>query len=172
MNKILLTIALLSLSQFGFTCDEACKRTKAEATNNIKFASYLNAKYCQSTGVDFLLQGRRSLQTYREKQLPTAHRGGAKNIRNFILQRKDWLQECDNYLQLTDQGRIFRDKDSTDKIITAMSGTADALEKIMKRPQVETESLELVAAPAATKFDDLFKLIDAQYLELQRRGLL
>lgn len=172
MKKILLTIALLSLSQFSFSCDEACKRAKAEAANNVKFASYLNAKYCKSTGVDFLIQGRKSLQTYKDKQLPTAHRGGAKNIRNFILQRKDWLQECDTYLQLTEQGRIFRDKDSTDKIITAMNGTAAELEKIMKRPKADVESLELVTAPAATKFDDLFKLVDAHYLELQRRGLL
>ena len=53
-----------------------------------------------------------------------------------------------------------------------MSGTADELEKIMKRPQGNVESLELVTAPAASKFDDLFKLVDAQYLELQRRGLM
>ncbi len=172
MKKILLTITLLSLSQFSFSCDETCKRTKAETANNIKFASYLNAKYCKSTGLDFLLQGRKSLQAYRDKQLPTAHRGGAKNIRLFIMQRKDWLQECDKYLELTEQGRIFRDKDSTDKIITAMTGAADALEKIMQRPKVEVESLELVSAPAAKKFDELFKLVDAHYLELQRRGLL
>lgn len=172
MKKILLTIALLSLSQFSFSCDEACKRTKAETANNVKFASYLNVKYCKSTGIDFLMQGRKSLQSYRDKQLLTAHRGGAKNIRNFILQRKDWLQECDNYLELTEQGRIFRDKDSTDKIIAAMTGTANELEKIMKRPKVELENLELVVAPAGQKFDELFKLVDGHYLELQRRGLL
>lgn len=172
MKKILLIIAIISLSQFSVACDEACKRAKAEAANNVKFASYLNAKYCQSTGIDFLLQGRKSLQAYRDKQLPTAHRGGAKNIRNFILQRKDWLQECDNYLQLTEQGRIFRDKENTDKIITAMNNTAVELEKIMKRPRVEVESLELVVAPAGQRFDDLFNLVDGHYLELQRRGLL
>lgn len=172
MKKIFFIFTLLSLSQFGLACDETCKRTKAETANNVKFASYLNAKYCKSTGVDFLLQGRKSLQAYRDKQLPTGHRGGAKNIRNFILQRKDWLQECDKYLQLTEQGRIFRDKESTDKIIGAMTGTADELQKIMKRPQGQTESLELVTAPAAQKFDALFKLVDAHYLELQRRGLL
>tara|TARA_R100000656_G_scaffold11635_1_gene12250 strand:+ start:413 stop:931 length:519 start_codon:yes stop_codon:yes gene_type:complete len=172
MKKILLIIALLSLSQVSFSCDEACKRTKAETANNVKFASYLNAKYCKSTGLDFLMQGRRSLQSYRDKQLPTAHRGGAKNIRNFISQRKDWLQECDNYLELTEQGRIFRDKETTEKIIAAMTGTAEELHKIMRRPKSEIESLEMVIAPAAAKFDELFKLIDAHYLELQRRGLL
>ncbi len=172
MKKILLIIAMISLSQYSVACDEACKRAKAESANNVKFASYLNAKYCQSTGIDFLLQGRKSLQAYRDKQLPTAHRGGAKNIRNFILQRKDWLQECDNYLQLTEQGRIFRDKENTEKIITAMNNTAAELEKIMKRPKVEVENLEVVAAPATQRFDELFKLVDGHYLELQRRGLL
>lgn len=172
MKKILLTICLLSFSHLAFSCDETCKRTKAEAVNNIKFASYLNAKYCQQTSTDFLLQGKRSLVSYRDKQLPTAHRGGAKNIRNFILQRKDWLQECDKYLQLTDQGRIFRDKETTDKILGAMTATAAELEKIMKRPKNDAEVRELVVAPAGQKFDDLFKLVDGHYLELQRRGLL
>lgn len=172
MKKILLTISLLCFSSFTLACDEACKREKAEAANNIKFASYLSVKYCKTTSMDFLLQGRKSLQAYREKQLPTAHRGGAKNIRNFILQRKDWLQECDNYLQLTDQGRIFRDKASTEKILTSLTGTADELYKIMMRPRAEVESLELVAAPAGLKFDELFKNVDDHYLELQRRGLL
>lgn len=172
MKKILITLALLALSHVSFACDEACKRAKAETANNIKFASYLNAKYCKQTSTDFLLQGKKSLQTYREKQLPTAHRGGAKNIRNFVLQRKDWLQECDKYLQLTEQGRVFRDKESTEKILEAMSATANELEKIMKRPKNDAEVLELVVAPAGQKFDELFKLVDAHYLELQRRGLL
>lgn len=172
MKKILLSITLLCFSQFSTACDEACKRAKAEEANNIKFASYLNLKYCQTTGVDFLLQGRKSLQSYREKQLPTAHRGGAKNIRNFIMQRKDWLQECDNYLQLTEQGRIFRDKNSTEKILSSLTSTADELHKIMMRPRADIESLELVTAQAGLQFDELFKNVDAHYLELQRRGLL
>ncbi len=172
MKKILLCITLFCFSQFSLACDEACKRSKAEEANNVKFASYLNLKYCQTTSVDFLLQGRKSLQSYREKQLPTAHRGGAKNIRNFIMQRKDWLQECDKYLQLTEQGRIFRDKESTEKILLSLTSTADELHKIMMRPVAEVESLELVVAPAGQKFDELFKNVDDHYLELQRRGLL
>ncbi len=172
MKKLFLFITLLWMAPWVSACDETCKRTKAEEANNIKFASYLNAKYCQSTSLDFLLQGRKSLQAYREKQLATAHRGGAKNIRNFILQRKDWLQECDQYLQLTDQGRIFRNKESTEKIFTSLTTTANELHKIMMRPRVEVESLELVTAAAGASFDELFKQVDAHYLELQRRGLL
>lgn len=172
MKKVILSILFLCVTQLSFACDEPCKRAKAESAHNIKFASYLNLKYCKSTSMDFLLQGRRSLQTYREKQLPTAHRGGAKNIRNFITQRKDWLQECDKYMQLTEQGRIFRDKQSTEKILASLTDTADALQKIMRRPRVEIENLEQVIAPAAQKFDELFNHVDAHYLDLQRRGLL
>lgn len=172
MKKILLCITLFCFSQFSLACDEACKRAKAETANNVKFASYLNLKYCKTTSLDFLLQGRKSLQAYREKQLPTAHRGGAKNIRNFIIQRKDWLQECDNYMQLTEQGRIFRDKESTEKIMSSLTNTADELQKIMMRPRAEVESLELVTAAAGLRFDELFKNVDDHYLELQRRGLL
>lgn len=172
MKKFIVSITLLILSQTSFACDENCKRAKAEAAGNIKFASYLNAKYCKQTSVDFLLQGKKSLQAYREKQLPTAHRGGAKNIRSFVLQRKEWLQECDKYLQLTEQGRVFRDRETTEKIIGALTATASELEKVMKRPKNDAEVLDLVVAPAGQKFDELFTLVDAHYLELQRRGLL
>lgn len=172
MKRILLAIALLALAQTGLACDEACKRAKAEAANNIKFGSHLSVKSCKSTATDFLIQTRRSLQTYRDKQLPTVHRGGARNIRSFIAQRKDWLLECDKYLELTDQGRVFRDKDTTDKIINSMTAVSDELHKIMRRPKNPAESKDLVAAPAGLKFDELFQLMDEHYLDLQKRGLL
>jgi hypothetical protein len=172
MRKIIYTLILMSFVQVCFGCDEACKRTQAEAANNVKFASYLDAKYCKSTAQDFILRGSKSLKTYKDKQLATAHRGGAKNIRNFINQRIEWLQECDNYLKLTDQGRIFRDKETSEKILKGMEGVAVELKKIMMRPAVAGEDLEKVSAPAAEKFDQLFKLVDDHYIELQRRGLM
>lgn len=172
MKRILLAIALLALAQGSLACDEACKRAKAEETNNIKFGSYLNAKYCKTTAVDFLIQTRRALQTYRDKQLPTAHRGGARNIRSYIAQRKDWLLECDKYLELTDQGRIFRDKSTTDSIINSMTGLRSELHKIMLRKPNPDENKDLVIAPTELKFDELFQLMDDHYLDLQKRGLL
>jgi hypothetical protein len=172
MRKIIFTLVLMCLAQASFGCDEACKRAQAETTNNIKFASYLDTKYCKSTAQDFILRGSKSLKTYRDKQLATAHRGGAKNIRNFINQRIEWLQECDNYLKLTDQGRVFRDKETSEKILKGMDGVAEELKKMMLRPAVAGEDLEKVSAPAAAKFDQLFKMVDDHYLELQRRGLM
>lgn len=172
MKRILLAIALLALAQTSMACDEACKRAKAEAASGMKFGSHLSVKSCKSIATDFLIQARKSLETYRDKQLPTVHRGGARNIRSFISQRKDWLQECDKYLELTEQGRIFRDKETTDKIFGSMTELSEALHKIMMRPKNPDESKELVAAPAGLKFDELFKLMDDHYLDLQKRGML
>jgi len=172
IKRILLAIALVTLAQASLACDEACKRAKAEETNNIKFGAYLNLKYCKTTTADFLIQTRRALQTYRDKQLPTAHRGGARNIRNYIDQRKDWLKECDNYLELTDQGRVFRDKETTTAIIDSMTDVSTELKKIMMRPKNAAENKDLVIAPAAAKFDELFQMMDDHYLDLQKRGML
>jgi hypothetical protein len=172
MKFLICTLFFLTLSNASFACDEDCKRTQAEATNKVKFASYLNAKYCKSTAQDFILRGTKSLRTYREKQLATAHRGGAKNIRNFVTQRKEWLAECDNYLLLTDQGRIFRDKTTTDNILNSLDIIAKELSKIILRTPTEGEDLYLISTPAGEKLDILFKQVDDHYLELQRRGLM
>ncbi len=172
MKTILLTFILLSLAQTGFACDETCKRNQVEAAKNVKFPSYVNQKYCQTTTEDFLLHARKSLQQYRDNQLSTGHRGGAKNIRNFILQRRDWLQECETYMEAMDLGYVFRQKDTTDKIFGSMNRVADSLYKMMMRPKNANESLNLVTAPVAQQFDDMFKLIDLHFLELQKRGLI
>ncbi|QEI12641.1 hypothetical protein [Cellvibrio japonicus] len=172
MTRLLAAILLVFLSQATLACDETCKRTKVETTKNIKYPSYLNLKYCQTTATDFLLNSRKSLQNYRDKQLGTAHRGGARNIRNFVLQRRDWLQECDKYMTDLDMGSLFRQKDTADKIFAAMNEVADELHKIMMRKKNNAEVLELVVAPAAQKFDQLFKLVDDHVIELQKRGLL
>lgn len=172
MKTLCVALLTLLLSPLALACDETCKRTKAETDNNIKFASYLNSKYCASTTKGFILQEIKSLQAYRDKQLSTAHRGGAKNIRNFVMQRKDWLSECDRYLELTGQGRVFYNKETTDKITGTMNELSDELQKIMKRPQNPAENLELVIAPAAGKFDLLFAQLEDYKLMLQRKGLL
>ncbi len=172
MKQFWIFLTLFFCSPLMFACDENCKRTKAETDNNIKFASYLNAKYCATTTKGFMLQEIKSLQAYRDKQLPTAHRGGAKNISHFITQRKEWLSECDKYLELTGQGRVFYDKETTTKIITTMTSVADELKKLMLRPQNPAENLSFVIAPAAEQFDLLFKQLEEHKLMLQRKGQL
>lgn len=172
MKRIFILLTLFVCSPLVLACDEACKRTKAETDNNIKFASYLTAKYCSTTTKSFMLQEIKSLKLYREKQLATAHRGGAKNIRHFVTQRREWLSECDKYLELTGQGRAFYDKDTTVKILGTMNALSDELKKIMSRPQNPAENLEVVVAPAATQFDLLFTQLEEHKLLLQRKGQL
>jgi len=172
MKHLWVFITLLACAPWTLACDETCKRSQAEADNNIKFASYLNAKYCATTTKGFILQEIKSLKAYREKQLSTGHRGGAKNIRNFITQRKEWLSECDKYLDLTEQGRVFYDKESTDKIIGTMTAVSAELKKIMMRPQNPDEILDVVTAPAAEQFDLLFAQLEEHKLMLQRKGQL
>lgn len=172
MKQLLIFLTLVVCSPLVWSCDENCKKAKAEADNNIKFASYLNAKYCATTTKGFMLQEVKSLQAYREKQLATAHRGGAKNIRHFVVQRREWLAECDKYLTLTQQGRVFYDKDTTEKIMATMDGVSDELKKIMSRPKNPAENVLLVVDPAAKKFDLLFQQLEEHKLMMQRKGQL
>ena len=172
MKELWVALLILLFCPLALACDETYKRAKAETDNNIKFASYLNSKYCSTTTKGFALQEIKSLQAYRDKQLATAHRGGAKNIRNFVMQRKEWLSECDRYLELTGQGRVFFNKEMTDRITSTMIALSDDLKKIMMRPQNPGENLDLVIAPAAAKFDLLFTQLEEYKLTLQRKGLL
>lgn len=172
MKKLLLTFALLGWVQLSFGCDEACKKAEVETAKGIKFASYLDQRYCQSTAQDFLLRARKSLQQYKDNQLATAHRGGAKNIRNFITQRYEWLDECEKYMEAMEMGYIFRKKETTDAIFKSMTDVTAELYKIMMRKKNPNESLPLVTQNAAQKFDVMFKLIDEHVIELQKRGLM
>lgn len=172
MYKYALFFIALSLSSLTLACDENCKRDKVSAKLNIQFAPHLNAKYCQSTTNDFLLNARNSLDKYKENQLPTAHRGGARNIRNYINSRKEWLRECDDYLQAMDLGNVFRKKDTTQTIFKLMDEVSLELEKITKRPANKAENINEFIEPAQTKFDNLFKHMDAHVIELQKRGIM
>lgn len=173
--KQLIVLFILFVGAPVFACDEACKRAKAEADNNIKFASFLTAKYCADTTKGFVLREIKSLQSYRDQKLPIphkGHRGGVKNIRVFILQRKDWLAECDQYLELTGQGRAFYDKETTDKIFGTMTSLADELKKVMLTPQKPDENLDAIVTPALTQFDLLFDQLESHKLLMQRKGKL
>lgn len=172
MLKLMLICLSLGISSFVFACDEQCKKDQLAATKQLIFANHLNLKYCHSTVSDFLLNTRKSLGNYHEKQLPTAHRGGARNIRNFINARKDWLVECDQYMTAMEYGSVFRKRQTTAQIFKAMDETAQELEKLMKTPSQPSEDAAALVAPASEKFSQLFELMDAYMIELQKRGVL
>lgn len=173
MNLRILFAPLLSFLSFSSSaCDDNCKKLEAEAAHKVKFASYLSQKYCQQTSLDFLLKDSKSLKQYSEKQLLTAHRGSANNIKLFLEQRKDWLSECDQYLSLTKQGRIFGNKTQSEKIFASIDATTNELTLLIKRPKSPEESAEEAAASSVQAFNKLFEAITEYQLELQRKGLL
>lgn len=172
MKKIILLLHLILIAPMAFACDESCMREKAMAESGIKFPSYLDSKYCKTTSVDFLVNSRKSLQKYRDERLGSGHRGGIRNIRNFIEQRKEWLLECDTYLELIGNGRVFRNKTTTDEIFTAIKSLSAELNTLVYRPKNTTEDTQQITELAGQKFDLLFKLMDAHRTDLQLRGQL
>ncbi|ARU26011.1 hypothetical protein CBR65_00370 [Cellvibrio sp. PSBB006] len=172
MKKTLLLLHLVLIVPFAFACDETCMRDKVMAEHDIKFPAYLDSKYCKTTSVDFLVNSRKSLQKYREERLGSGHRGGIKNIRNFIEQRKEWLQECDKYLEMTKQGRVFRTDETTEEIFTSMDSLSKELYSLIYRPKNAAEDTHQLTELAGQKFELMFRLMDAHRTDLQLRGLL
>lgn len=172
MKKLLSVLLLTLIAPLAFACDETCMREKAMLENNVSFPGYLDSTYCKTTVKDFLVNSRKSLDKYREERLGTGHRGGIRNIRNFIEQRKEWLQECDNYMSLTDQGRVFRTATTTQELFTAMSSLSKELESLVYRPKNNAEDTYQVTQSAMQKFDLMFQLMDTHKTDLQLRGLL
>lgn len=155
----------------AFACDEDCKREAAMAEHDIRFPSYLNASYCTDTSVDFLLRARSSLENYRDGRLETGHKGGMRNIRNFLQQRKQWLQECDEYLLLTGQGRVFRNAETTEQIFSSIDQVSEELQRLIgSGGGVNVSPSQL--GNATQRFDHLFMVVDNHRTELQLRGQL
>jgi len=172
MNRLIFTVLLTFIAPAALACDETCMRDKAMAENNVTFPSYLESKYCKTTSIDFLVGARKSLQKYFDDRLDSAHRGGIRNIRNFIEQRKEWLQECDNYLALTKRGRIFRTPETTDEIFGVMAVLSNELERLVRLPRTPDEDGFELTAGARQSFQQLFTLVDAHRTDLQLRGQL
>lgn len=170
MKKLLLLIGLMVCLP-AVACDEDCKREKAMAENDVQFPSYLSANYCQDTSVTFLLRARESLQKYRDGQLATGHKGGMRNISNFLKQRKQWLVECDEYLAMTNQGRIFRDDATTEAIMATIDATIKELDRLVASGggiHVPESQAEI----AGQRLDQLFIAVDTHRTDLQLRGQL
>lgn len=111
------------------------------------------------------------MEKYRSTQLPGGHKGGMNNIRKLLDQRKEWLVECDDYLRLTDQGRVFRDKDTTDKIFAAIDKVSKELNDLVyngSKDVIVTNGLDI----AQQDFDQMMQQLDHHRTDLQLRGQL
>ncbi|MDO3388194.1 hypothetical protein QWI17_20275 [Gilvimarinus sp. SDUM040013] len=174
MKHLAVKAAILLLAVVGssaFACDEACKKANAEQEHGVSFPGYLDAEFCRTTRADFLLQDYGSLEKYRTSQLPGGHKGGMNNIRKLLDQRKEWLVECDDYLRLTDQGRIFRDKATTDKIFAAIDKVSKELNGLVyngSKEVIVTNGLDI----AQQDFDQMMQQLEQHRTDLQLRGQL
>ena len=161
MKKLLLMIVMVAFAVPAFACeDEACLKDRAAAKNNVEFPSYLTWKFCEDTKASFMEGDIPSLESYRNKRLNSQHKVRMKNIKTFVEQRKDWLQECDQYMDLTEHGRIFKDKETTQKIFAALDAISKELDSLLSGVTYVSEEGGADTEVIANKFDGLFKLVD------------
>ncbi len=161
MMKTILTIGTamcLVLASTVYGCDEVCLKEKAETKHKIEFPGYLTWKHCDDTRMTFMSSSINSLDNYKTNHFDTRYKGGMRNIKNFVLQRKEWLMECDNYMQLTKRGRIF--DDATKDIFTAMDSVAKELDDLIAGVTYSSEVGQDSKAVMTERFDKLIKLVD------------
>lgn len=171
--KRVLALALCTLLSSGAfaACDENCKREQAMKEHNVSFPSYLTAKFCKTTSIDFLIRDVKSLQGYRDKQLPGGHKGGMNNIRKLLEKRKLWLTECDDYLRLTNQGRVFDSEATTVTIFASMDKVTNELNALIYNGDsnvIVTSGVDIVEQ----YFDHLFDVMGQHKTDLQLKGRL
>jgi hypothetical protein len=170
MNKLLGFFVLLGLAFPALGCDEACQRDRATVTHNVEFPGYLSWKFCEETKLTFIETDVPSLENYRNTRLDTQYKVRMKNIKSFMEQRKEWLLECDNYLKLTNNGRIFKDKDKTEKLFATMDAVSSELDSAIKGVTYIATGNQDDNAIIAAKFDSLFKLVDDQKAIMMLEG--
>lgn len=167
---VALTLLALPFTVQATPCDEQCKRAKAEIKLNIRFPSYLNKRYCKDVRQEFLTSAARSLQRYRDRQLSKLHQGGMHHTRQFLLQRKEWLSECDTYLQHISRYRIFRSANTTHNIFKAIDKVEAILAALVNgATYVDDEGYGAIAA-ASEHFDHLLALLQQHKTQMQVAG--
>ena len=171
MNKLICFFSLLCIATTSFACeDEACRKQVAETQRGEKFPSYLSSKYCGDIAMEFMTTTIKSLQSYRQKQLASKHRGGMNNTSRFIEQRKEWLEECDEYLSMTSKNRLFKDAKTTNRILKTMDSVSKELKALVKGVTYTNESGDDTVAVAGEKFDQLFSLVEQHKTKLLLKG--
>lgn len=153
-------------------CDESCKRAEAEKRLNTSFPKYLTKRYCRDVRSQFLTTASRSLTRYRDTKLPDLHRGGMFNTRKFLLQRREWLGECDQYLSNVSRYHIFRSAKTTKDIFSAIDGVTKILEALVNGATYVSDGGYDSVTAAKERFDRLLSLMDSHKTQLQLAGQL
>ena len=169
--KATTVFAILMLIAYSATgCDEACQKQKAEAKNNVKFASYLSWGFCESTRDDFITTSMNSLEKYSTENFDARYKGGMRNIKKYIETRIDWLKECNQYLSLTGKGHIFDDKKTTDAIFKSLSSVTKELEGLISGASYSSDTGSDTKTIMQEKFGDLFAKVDQHKTLMHLKG--
>jgi hypothetical protein len=170
MKKLLGFTVLLVLAFPALGCDEACQRDRASVTHNVEFPGYLSWKFCEDTRMAFVESDISSLEKYRRDRLDTKYKGSMRNIKNFIEQRKSWLAECDDYMNKTNRGRIFKDDATTLQLFAALDSVSGELDKVIKGVTYVSSGDQDENAIIGSRFDQLFKLVDDHKAVMMLKG--
>ncbi|AFU97612.2 hypothetical protein [Simiduia agarivorans] len=170
MKKIIFALGLIGLCSAPATlaCNEDCLRDKAEQASGTEFPGYLSWKYCDSIRNEFMTSSMKSLQTYADSRLDMNYRKSMRNIKDYLGQRKDWLSECDGYMQATNRGRVFNDDKTTNTIFTAMDEVNTELDSLLSG--VTYAGQESDTAVASQKFQQLFTQVENHKNRLLLKG--
>ena len=167
-SAIIVIASLLASNAYG--CDEQCLREQAQAAHETRFPKYLTWAYCEDIRMEFMTTTMRSLESYKENNLNPKFKGGMRNTKSFIEQRKEWLQECDRYLSLTNKGRIFEDEKTTEQIYAAMDSITKELGSLIAGVKYSSSAGEDAGAVTRDKFDTLFKTVDDHKTLMHLKG--
>lgn len=169
--KKLITLAVIGITlvcQQAYSCDENCLRDKAQAEHDVKFPAYLTWKYCEGIAMDFMTSTVRSLDNYRSKHFNTKYKGPLKNTKNYLAQRKDWLIECDDYIKLTKESRIFNDDKTTQKIFASIDSVDNEFGALISGSTYGSD--EEAKEVMDEKVDTLFKLVEDHKTIMHLKG--
>lgn len=170
MKKLLSTalIGLTLICQQAFSCDENCLKEKAQATHGVTFPGYLSYKYCDGIAMDFMTSTMRSLDSYRTKHFNTKYKGPLKNTRNYLVQRKEWLLECDDYLAKVKGGRIFNDDKTTEAILANIDRVGSEFKALIEGASYATE--DEAKEVMDEKIDTLFQMVEDHKTIMHLKG--
>lgn len=169
LASILMILASVAMSG-AYGCDEQCLREQAETLHNKEFPSYLTWAYCDDIRMEFMTSSMRSLENYKDKNLDPKFKGPLRNTKSYIDQRKEWLQECDQYLTMTKKKRIFEDDKSTEEIFGAIDSVTKELSGLIAGVRYDSSAGDDASAVTRDKFDRLFKTVDDHKTLMHLKG--
>ena len=164
----LLIVSFTLFCQAAFGCDEQCLREKAQSTHNVTFPGYLTWKYCEGIAMDFMSSSMRSLDNYRSKHFNTKYKGPLKNTRSYLVQRKEWLKECDDYLSKTKNIRVFNDDKTTKQIFSSIDRVNSEFQALIKGASYSSDEEAKIVMD--DKIDNLFKLVEDHKTIMHLKG--